>query len=138
TRLFVEIGPGTTLLGMGRRCLPELAAEWLPSLRPGRDDWDTMLGTLATLYVQGVKVDWAAFEKDQGRRVTLPLYPFQRERYWIEDKEEAELPGRAFPGRAWERGQPEAERHPLLGRRLVSPLRQVQFEQWLSTKARPS
>jgi acyl transferase domain-containing protein/pimeloyl-ACP methyl ester carboxylesterase/aryl carrier-like protein len=103
-RLFVEIGPGTTLLGMGRRCLPELQAEWLPSLRPGRDDWDTLLGTLATLYVQGVKVDWSAFEKDQGRRITLPLYPFQRKRFWIEETHQplAALQRTAKPPTAFE------------------------------------
>ena len=36
---FVEVGPGPTLLGMGRRCLPEDVGVWLPSLRQGRGDW---------------------------------------------------------------------------------------------------
>ena len=57
-RAFVEIGPGTTLLGMGRRCLPEDEGVWLPSIRKDRDDWQEMLTSLATLYVRGADVDW--------------------------------------------------------------------------------
>lgn len=85
--LFVEIGPHPTLLGMGRRCWPEgeEAGMWLPSLRQGWDEWQQMLESLATLYVQGVEVNWAAV--DQGysrRRLRLPTYPWTRERYWLE------------------------------------------------------
>ena len=43
-----------------------------------------MLATLAALYVRGVPVDWAAFDRPYPRRkVSLPTYPFQRERYWV-------------------------------------------------------
>jgi acyl transferase domain-containing protein len=59
--LFLEVGPHPTLLGMGRRCLPDDAAGlWLPSLRRGRDDWQQLLLTsLADLFVYGVEIDWA-------------------------------------------------------------------------------
>jgi acyl transferase domain-containing protein len=33
--LFLELGPTTTLLGMGKTCLPKGAGTWLPSLRKG-------------------------------------------------------------------------------------------------------
>ncbi len=36
---------------------------------------------LADLYRQGATIDWRGFEGSR-RRVTLPGYPFQRERYW--------------------------------------------------------
>ncbi len=86
-RIFLELGPSPTLLGMGRRCLPEGAGAWLPSLRKGRDDWEQMLESLAGLYVRGVEVEWAGFDRDYPRRkVALPTYPFQRERYWIETR----------------------------------------------------
>ncbi|MDH3601079.1 MAG: type I polyketide synthase, partial [Candidatus Tectomicrobia bacterium] len=58
-RLFVEIGPQPTLLGMGAQCLPEAPCRWLPSLRQGQSDWLPLLTSLAALYVQGVSVDWA-------------------------------------------------------------------------------
>jgi 3-oxoacyl-[acyl-carrier-protein] synthase II len=49
-----------------------------------RLEWARVLETLGTLYVRGVEVDWAAFDAPYARRrVTLPTYPFQRERYWL-------------------------------------------------------
>ncbi|NEQ66579.1 MAG: acyltransferase domain-containing protein, partial [Symploca sp. SIO2D2] len=83
--LFLEIGPKPILLGMGRQCLPEDLGVWLPSLRPGVDEWQQMLSSLGQLYVQGCKVDWLKFDQNYNReKVTLPTYPFQRERYWVE------------------------------------------------------
>ncbi|NEO77837.1 type I polyketide synthase [Moorena sp. SIO4G3] len=83
--LFLEIGPKPILLGMGRQCLPEAIGIWLPSLRPGVDEWQQMLSSLGQLYVRGVKVYWSGFDSDYNRhKVALPTYPFQRERYWID------------------------------------------------------
>jgi len=60
--------------------------------------------------VRGVGVDWAAFDRPYGRRkVALPTYPFQRERYWFTPK--AKDPVRRRPSV-----------HPLLGERLRSPV----------------
>ena len=86
TELFLEIGPSATLLALGQGCVPEAAEQqWLPSLRRGRGEWQQMLESLAALYVRGVKVDWVGFDRDYKRRkVALPTYPFQRQRYWIE------------------------------------------------------
>jgi acyl transferase domain-containing protein/NADPH:quinone reductase-like Zn-dependent oxidoreductase/short-subunit dehydrogenase len=83
--VLVEIGPQPTLLGMARRCLPEdQPVSLLPSLRRGQGDWQTLLESLAALYVRGAPLDWAAFDRDYPRRkVTLPTYPFQRQRYWL-------------------------------------------------------
>ena len=39
---------------------------------------------LATLYVHGVGIDWTAVHRPfRRRRVTVPSYPFQRERHWL-------------------------------------------------------
>ncbi|NEO38499.1 MAG: SDR family NAD(P)-dependent oxidoreductase [Moorea sp. SIOASIH] len=82
---FLEIGPKPILLGMGRQCLPEGAAVWLPSLRPGIDEWQQMLSSLGQLYVKGTPIDWSGFDQDYARqKVALPTYPFQRQRYWVE------------------------------------------------------
>ena len=84
--VFLEIGPKPILLGMARQCLPEGVGLWLPSLRPGQSDWQQMLQSLAKLYVRGVKVDWLGFDGDYFRsKVVLPTYPFQRQRYWIDN-----------------------------------------------------
>ena len=85
-QMFVEIGPKPILLGMARQCLPAKGESvWLPSLRPGRADWQTLLESVAELFVRGVAVDWSGFDRDYcRRRVELPTYPFQRQRYWVE------------------------------------------------------
>jgi malonyl CoA-acyl carrier protein transacylase len=112
--LFLEIGPGSTLLSMGQRCLPENAdmTHCLPSLRKGRDDWKQMLASLAALYVQGAPVDWVGFEQGySGQRMPLPTYPFQREHYWID-----------APKKSITRRHNVANGHPLLGNPIRSPL----------------
>ncbi|NJR55452.1 MAG: type I polyketide synthase [Acaryochloris sp. CRU_2_0] len=82
---FLECGSKPVLLGMGRQCLSEDAGTWLPSLRPNQSDWSTLCTSLATLYIQGVDIDWHGFDKDYPRStVSLPNYPFQKQSYWIE------------------------------------------------------
>ncbi|HEY9740894.1 MAG TPA: thioester reductase domain-containing protein [Coleofasciculaceae cyanobacterium] len=83
--VFLEIGAKPILLGMGRYCLPEGVGVWLPSLYQGREDWQQLLQSLGALYVRGVAVDWPSFDQDYPRRrLQLPTYPFQRQRYWVD------------------------------------------------------
>jgi malonyl CoA-acyl carrier protein transacylase len=101
-KTFVEIGPQPILVGMGRYCLTEHEIAWLPSLRAGREDWQQILDSLATLYVSGTPVDWKNFDRDYLRRqVALPTYPFQRQRYWLElpnnEHSQAELSSNNVP-----------------------------------------
>ncbi len=87
--IFVEIGSKPTLLGMGRNCLPEGVGTWLPSLRQGQDDWQQMLQSLGQLYTCGVPVDWSGFDRGYERElISLPTYPWQRQRYWIETSQQ--------------------------------------------------
>ncbi|HEY5730270.1 MAG TPA: amino acid adenylation domain-containing protein [Anaerolineales bacterium] len=84
---FIEIGPTPVLLGMGRRCLPESEATWLPSLRQYQDDWKFILDSLGKLYIQGADIDWKSFDEGYTRhKVSIPNYPFDRQRYWIENQ----------------------------------------------------
>jgi len=87
--LFLELGPSATLLGMGKRCLPKGRGLWLPSLKQGQHDWRVLLNSLGVLEIQGVEVNWAGFDQDyQRRRVPLPTYPFERQRYWFESNKQ--------------------------------------------------
>ncbi len=121
--IFLECGPKPTLLGMGRQCLAEDTGVWLPTLRPPQQDWQQLLTSLATLYVQGCSIDWAGWDQDYPHRqqVSLPTYPFQRERYWVEahDKPEA---------------QAKVTLHPLVNHQLVlaGPSQDLYFETHLS------
>ena len=83
--IFLEVGPTPILTGIGQRCLPETHLTWLPSLRKGQDDWQQMLTSLGVLYRQGIDVDWSGFDRPYPRRrLSLPTYPFQRSRYWVD------------------------------------------------------
>jgi acyl transferase domain-containing protein/acyl carrier protein len=83
--LFLEIGPASTLLGMGRRCLPDDVGTWIPSLRKGSRD-DLQLGqALGALWAHGASVNLAALDGDRPwHRVGLPTYPFDHQRHWID------------------------------------------------------
>jgi acyl transferase domain-containing protein len=92
---FLEVGPGTTLLGLGSQCLGSEDRLWLPSVRNGHEDWAQLLQSLGSLYVSGAEVNWDEFDESlHGRRVVLPTYPFERQRYWVES------PSGAKPGRS--------------------------------------
>ncbi|WP_448265465.1 SDR family NAD(P)-dependent oxidoreductase [Nostoc sp. DSM 114159] len=125
--VFLEIGPKPILLGMGRQCLPDGEGLWLPSLREGIPEWQQLLSSLGELYVAGSKVNWSGFEQDYPRRkVALPTYPFQRQRYWLEHT----------PPRHQQ--QQPAKLHPLLDKKLQLPLsKEILFESEFSTQTLP-
>ncbi|MEV7093999.1 type I polyketide synthase [Amycolatopsis sp. NPDC051045] len=72
--IFLELGPDGVLSAL-------VDGTAVPALRRDRDDERALLTALSTVHVHGVDVDWAAFFPG-GRRIALPTYPFQRERYW--------------------------------------------------------
>ena len=77
---FIEIGPNPNLLAMGMGCVKDRQTRrrWLPSLTKGRNGWETMLYSLADLYVHGININWRGFHAPYSRdRVSLPTYAFQ-------------------------------------------------------------
>jgi myxalamid-type polyketide synthase MxaB len=110
-RVFVEIGPSATLVSMGRRCVADSEEFlWLPSLKKDRGGWSQILETLGQLYVAGAEIDWAGFDRPYARRrVALPTYPFERQRYWVEDRRPTETV------RATVSLAADTSGHPLLG-----------------------
>ncbi|HEY53158.1 MAG TPA: acyltransferase domain-containing protein, partial [Caldilineae bacterium] len=120
--IYLEMGPHPVLVGMGRRCLPDAEALWLPSLKRDQDAWQMLPGSLGSLYVRGVEIDWRGLDRDYQRvKVALPTYPFQRQRYWFEFD--------AGRKTAIQRG---AQSDSLLGQRLPSPLQTAQFQAYLN------
>lgn len=117
--LFLEIGPHPVLAGMGRNCTGGDQSTWLPSLRRGRQEWETILNSLGSLYTAGVDIDWPRVTAGYAsQRADLPTYPFQHQRYWVP------IPQRSRRDASRKNG----EIHPLLGSRLRSALRETQFE----------
>jgi acyl transferase domain-containing protein/NADPH:quinone reductase-like Zn-dependent oxidoreductase/acyl carrier protein len=118
-RTFLECGPGATLLGMGKQCLPHGDCQWLPTLNRTRDDWQQVLETLGRLYVAGADIDWEAYDRDYSRRrVWLPTYPFQRKSFWIEERKSPTPPSIVKAIHADDGTFPV---HPLLGMHISSP-----------------
>ncbi|MDC3987763.1 type I polyketide synthase [Polyangium jinanense] len=127
--VFLEIGPKAVLSGLGLECLPGAdERSFIATLRPPRDERAQFLESLGKLYEHGLEIRWARLHEGHTRRkASLPTYPFQRERYWIERR----------PVR--EEGHPyRAEATPsrtLLGdrMRLPGPSRTVRFESHVRT-----
>ncbi len=92
------------------------------SLRREQGSMRRFLQSLGEVWVRGVDVDWAAvFAQSGARRVPLPTYAFQRERYWL-------APLARTTGDASSLGQGAVD-HPLLG----AMTRLADDEGWLFT-----
>jgi len=84
-RVVVELGSDGALASRGRE-LGDGSILWVSSLRCGEPAWESVLSALAEAYVRGASVDWRGFDRDYRRRkVALPTYPWQRQRYWVEN-----------------------------------------------------
>ena len=83
--VHIEIGAHAVLTTMIKSGGMDENGLWLPSLRRGRPDWDLLLSSLSSMYVQGVEIDWQGFDQAYSRKKLgkLPTYPFQRESYWV-------------------------------------------------------
>nr|QBF51759.1 type I polyketide synthase [Streptomyces caniferus] len=89
TRLL-ELGPGGTLTAMAQSCLADTGDDdtervYLAALRANRPETTSLMSAMAGAFASGAPLDWSAYFAGTGaRRVDLPTYAFQRERYWLE------------------------------------------------------
>ncbi|MFH8813549.1 SDR family NAD(P)-dependent oxidoreductase, partial [Streptomyces hygroscopicus] len=102
---FLELGPAGVLAAMGQESVSPSCA-LIPLLREGRPEAASVRSAVAAGHVRGVAVDWTALLPAGARRVDLPTYPFQRQRYWLD--------GGAPAGDVTALGLSSAG-HPLLG-----------------------
>jgi microcystin synthetase protein McyG len=94
--VFLEIGPHPTLTAIGQLCVPDHAGRWLASLKRGDDDYATLLNALSELYIAGAEIDWKAFDAPfRPAKARLPNYPFQRERFWLNEPSAGEAAEKA-------------------------------------------
>ena len=125
--LVIEIGPHAVLGPMATLAWPDSAPSRdgsdgpvvLASLRrPPRDGSSfepesSFVDAVAEAYEAGLEVSFdGLFAGESRRRISLPSYPFQRERYWVEPSKQR---------------RPSAG-HPLLGVRRESARGEVTFE----------
>ncbi|WP_406531192.1 polyketide synthase dehydratase domain-containing protein, partial [Streptomyces sp. I8-5] len=99
---FLELGPDGVLSAMAQDCVTSDSGEitFVPVLRKDREEPGSLVAALAELYVRGTGVDWSAYYAGTGaRRVELPTYAFQHERYWLKSLPADAVDGTAFGAR---------------------------------------
>jgi amino acid adenylation domain-containing protein len=87
--ILLEVGPGQTLTQLAHQHPAKPAdlsvISTLGSTGKSGRDLSAVLTALGQLWLAGVKPDWEGFyASEKRRRVSLPTYPFERKRYWIE------------------------------------------------------
>jgi phthiocerol/phenolphthiocerol synthesis type-I polyketide synthase C len=120
--VLLELGPHPVLTAMALHCWP---GESPPpaafgALRRGVPADRSLLDSIAQLYAAGSGIDFAALDAGRPRRkLSLPTYPFQRQRYWVNAPKQRVLLGETV--------------HPLLGvRQRMAGSTEQRFEQVLS------
>ncbi|MCC5481328.1 polyketide synthase dehydratase domain-containing protein, partial [Streptomyces sp. JA03] len=82
---FVELGPDGVLSAMAQDCVTGDGHAFVPVLRKGRAEAESLTAALGVAHVRGVAVDWTAYFSGTGaERVDLPTYAFQHEHYWLD------------------------------------------------------
>ena len=87
--LFLECGPRSTLCSLARHQFtadhPCTAVPTFSDTSADNTEWATLLFALGTLWQSGVSIDWDAFYTNENRRrIPLPTYPFERQRFWVD------------------------------------------------------
>lgn len=104
----IEVGPAATLSHMSARYVRENEAlrgkgpHFIPSGSADQNSEQYLFDALSNFYMVGGNIDWNAFHKARvdsatGKEIphhlyNLPLYPFQRSRYWLETAEQMKTP----------------------------------------------
>ena len=113
--IVLEAGPKPVLTALGKSCAPDAPSVWLPSLRGPDDTGRVLLETLGRMFELGVEIDWEQFDADGCcKKVSLPTYPFQRQRCWTDFSVGSRLTGPTSTAAA----AGDATSHPLLGNRI--------------------
>jgi acyl transferase domain-containing protein/acyl-CoA synthetase (AMP-forming)/AMP-acid ligase II len=100
--VFLEIGPAPVLSALGAESSGNGERHWLPSLRPKKGDWETIVAVMSQLFALGVTPDFDAFDRGHRRaRIGgLPTYPFDRQLFALPALERATL-GETSDVRDW-------------------------------------
>lgn len=101
--ILLEVGPGQTLSTLARQQPattgePSVILSSLRSPQEVQSDEAFLLRTLGAAWLNGAAVNWPRFHgNEKRRRVFLPTYPFERQRYWVGPVEAENLASDAAP-----------------------------------------
>lgn len=81
---WLEIGPAPVLAGLVRRNKFDQVLQLIPTFS-GNSTSD-ILSCLGQLWQAGISIDWQLIPRTNQRlkRISLPTYPFESKRYWVE------------------------------------------------------
>jgi acyl transferase domain-containing protein len=97
--VLLEVGPGRVLAGLAARHPAKTeTTKIVTSLRSAQEpvqDLPFLLSAVAQLWIAGTRIEWSGFHAgERRRRVVLPAYPFERQRYWIDAPKPAASPAK--------------------------------------------
>ena len=119
---YLEIGPREVLVKLGKECSPDPANIWISTLQKDIPDDEGIMEALGQLYQRGLDVNWKELYSEYcGQKIQLPKYPFLKQEYWVEKK------------------QQESDANitdPFLGNRLLLPgSSEIRFQNTISSKS---
>ncbi|HZR43258.1 MAG TPA: SDR family NAD(P)-dependent oxidoreductase [Ktedonobacteraceae bacterium] len=117
---FLEISPHPLLVGAVKQTMQQAGRTGtvLASLRREEESRAVLLEGLAKLYTLGHNIYWDRLYPAGARHVSLPTYPWQRERFWNSNLEGPML----YPLQPGQNGRSSNICHPMLGPKLQSAL----------------
>src|SRR5205085_6797734 len=89
SRVLLEVGPGANLSTLARSQVTaqERLTRVVSSMRHPQEqqsDCEVLLGAAGRLWLAGVELKWEGMWRgERRRRVPLPTYPFERQRFWV-------------------------------------------------------
>jgi len=100
----IELGPRGTLTSLAQRQATDEHVFVASLGLPGMSEPQSVMVALASLWVKGAAISWTdMFGEEKRFRVSLPTYPFERQRHWVEpagcgdDPSPAPLSANAIP-----------------------------------------
>lgn len=85
--VFLEIGPKPVLGGMASRFETDRMKYWIPVMRQNHKDSEVLMEGLGKLWTLGVLNSFRNVVDEVAETdLELPLYPFERSRYWLNPK----------------------------------------------------
>lgn len=87
--VLLEVGPGETLAELARdaafKVSRRVVISSLAGAQTGVSEDAAIASAIARLWTCGVRIDWKRYNvESDAQRVSLPTYPFDHKRYWVE------------------------------------------------------
>jgi acyl transferase domain-containing protein/acyl carrier protein len=86
--ILLEVGPGSALSSLAKQHPAKSAGHAMLSSLPHAADrtseFSHLLGTLGKVWLAGKSFSSGFYANERRRRIPLPTYPFERQRFWVD------------------------------------------------------